>query len=87
MCLIALSKKSVTLLTSYLKPCRIKLIYFLFYLVLLEKGYHGEFHGVLFHLILTYDSYLKKVIHGHFVLYHVIVVVVDNAIRCNHDKV
>ena len=34
-----------------------------------------------------YISYLKQVIHGHFVLYHVIMVVVDNTIRCNHDKV
>lgn len=30
---------------------------------------------------------LKEVIHGHFVLYQVIVVVVGNTIRCNHNKV
>ena len=48
---------------------------------------HGEYRGVLFHIILIYDSYLKQVIHGHFVLDHVIVIVVGNTIRCNHDKV
>ena len=46
-----------------------------------------SFGWVLFHMILIYISYLKQVIHGHFVLYHIIVVVVDNTIRCNHDKV
>ena len=30
---------------------------------------------------------LKEVIHGHFVLYQVIVVVVGNTISCNHNKV
>ena len=44
-------------------------------------------HWVLFHLILTYDSYLKKVIYGHLVLYHVEVAVAGNTIGCNHDKV
>ena len=29
----------------------------------------------------------KQVIHGHFVLYQVIIVIVGNTIRCNHDKV
>ena len=34
-----------------------------------------------------FDSSGKQVIHGHFVLYHVIVIVVGNTIRCNHDEV
>ena len=42
---------------------------------------------VILYGILIFDSSGKQVIHGLFVLYHVIVVVVDNTIRCNHDEV
>ena len=35
---------------------------------------------------LSYLSLCKKLVHVYLLLYHVIVVVVGNAVRCYHDK-
>ena len=51
----------------------------------IEIGQFSELPDV--YLIECVRRLLKEVIHGHFVLYQVIVVVVGNTIRCNHDKV